>query len=471
MAAVEPRVASPATASEEVGPPPISAKQGRWRWLTVVIAVAVIASVMAVLIYEEVPPASPFHEDWSRSLPGNPLSMGAHEGSTFVTYAATASPTNPPFENVSFRAMAIDANNGQTLWTSQPIAISNIALFEVEVDLSGPLAYLLCSVGAPPVSGLEVLALNLTTGSAVGSWNVSVGGSLGGLALPPSEFVTMANSTLVVSYPDLYNGTFVVRGLDALTGAEIWTTWLPLPPTSGWGTGDEETFAWGPAVFFVLATVPEELVALNAANGELQYQRSYTGPSGFVNGVAVGPSFYYLSNTSGTLAVDGVNLSTGTESSSFPVPEAVGASLQNGVLYSVGSLLMVASSASSIRYAAFFTNGTEAWSVELPLACSPGSFGCAPGASQPMPYGGGSEVLVSSFSYFLLENATYLNTYLLVNLTGGTVRWSASYTFNYGASTWFGPVPDYLVGSVVGFEVIYSILAPGEATTAGGTLV
>lgn len=481
MAATKSHSASPTSAPKVVEHSKTQAKRRKRRWWIAVIPVAVVAIMVGSIAYVTLPPEPPFHEAWSRSLVGNPFGSGAHEGNTFVTYVVQANPAEPPLQNVNVSAQAIDVGDGRTLWTSQPVTILDVGVFHPEVYVSGSNAYLLCTAASPDSGNLSVLALNLSTGSTVGFWRTPLfdWSSI----LPPSEQVALANSTMIVSYPVLFSNptAFDVLGVNSLTGTLLWRTSVVINATCGWGTGSEAVFIQGSTVLFALDTAcgpagftGAELLAINDSSGAVRFQRNLTGSSAPVSGVIDGGSFYFLDQSTGTVAIDGVNLSTGFNTSGFPIQRVANESLFSGALYTEGSLLIVVSESPSLNYMAYFTNGTEAWTLGFPLPCTfkfTLSQACSPYLSQPLSYGDGSELLLSSSSYFLSQGSSYHNAYRLVNVDNGTVVWSADYSFTFGTNwPWYGPVPTYTVESVVGFEIIYTIQTPGATTIAGGNL-
>lgn len=444
-------------------------KRRRRRWLVPVITIAVVGTIVSVVFYLGLPPAAPFHKDWSQSLEGNPFGAGSSHGDVFVTYTASAHRAEPPFENWSVQARAIRATDGHTLWTSQPVTITDVPVFNAAVYVPGSFAYLICAGGNGSM-GLRVLALNLSTGATLGLWSMQVPEWSG--MLPPSEYIDATNSTLVVSYPALFENpeTFDVFGVNAVSGELLWNRSIVVNDTHGWGTGSEQTFVVGSSVFFAInvdsGTTGEEFLALNASNGGILFQREFSHSSNLIDGAAVEGSYCFLTNSSGTLSMTEVNLSTGVVSPGFPLPSA-------GNPYAAGPLVILATPSPHFGYTAYYLNGTKAWSLDMPLPCTFGwtlGQACSPSLSQPLLYGDGSELLLSAFSWFLSENSTYHNTYRLVNLDHGTVSWSADYSFTFGGFSWYGPVPTYTADSVVGSEIIYTIQTPGGTTTAGGTL-
>ncbi len=405
----------------------------------------------------------------------------------FVTYTAVQTPSseNPSdLSNVTLTMEALNLNSGQVEWSARPMILSNVWLYWTEV-LVGPTFALLVSTSAdPPRGALTVLAVNLSGGETLGTWEVPLPQWT---AIPPSEEVGLSLGTLVIAYPPYLNNSastsIEIEGIDALSGQTLWQNVTQLWNDFGWGTGSVMEYGAGSRLVFAMNPGGSEynggkIVVVNGQSGAITLQVNVSAPSSVMNGAVAGNAYYFLANSSNELRIDGVNLSTGGETSPIGVSNVADGALISALLYAAGTTLIVASYSPSLSYTAYQADGVESWAMGFPNSpsCTPAptwpAIGlCATLLSAPMPYGNGSSVLLSSVASGLVQGASYHNVYRLVDLNNGKIEWSSEYTFTYGGFTLFsGPVPTITVEEVIGTEIIYTIQTPNGTTTACGTL-
>jgi hypothetical protein len=458
-------------------------------------SIVAVAIVVAGVFYFTLPPTPPFHEAWSMTLTGNPSGQGEGAGGRFVTYTAVATPNreNPGSVNLTLTMIAINLTGGQVDWSSQPMLLSNVGLYFPEVVL-GPYFAILVSTSIGSGGLLNALVANLSTGETISTWDLPL--PVWGVTAA-SEMISLSETTLVTSYPLTFsNATFTplrIEGLNVFTGNVTWQNSVQLPDDKGWGmgwgTGNLQEYSIGTATLLALSPEPlsgGEVVMLDSQSGAIRFQDNVSGPSEVVPGVVAGGAFFFLANSTGGPRIDGVNLSTGINTSSTRVVNVADQAVDSVELYSAGSKLIVASYSPSLSYTAYDPNGSEVWSTGFPPAAplNASLLGC-PGVhypsigpcdtllSSPFLYGDGSSILLSAYPSELNPGTSYDNSYRLVELASGAIEWKSEYAFTFEASLpWTSPEPSFVVEDVIGTEIIYTVVASvsGTSSTAGGTL-
>ncbi len=442
----------------------------------------IIAVGSVVLVTE--PPAPPFLQSWSRTIPGNPSGAGAVSGGAYLTYSSiiVPSPTLPGIFNASVTMEAINASTGQSEWSSAPLLLGNVTV-QPEVLVGTAFAVLLVTSASRSGGNLTVLVANLSTGATLGTWSEAL--PEWSAILPPNVQAGLYNSTLVTLVPLRLNATLPlqVEGSNVVSGKVAWETSVNLSSDVGWGTGSSMVYVSGSAI--IVALTPNgitwdggKIVVLDGRNGAVQFERAITGFSDSIGGVPTVDTYYYLSNSTGPLEIEGIALSSGANTTPIRVTNVADAALLSAQMYAAGPTLIVASYSPSPSYAAYATNGSLLWIESFPYATSCGSSiavpelgPCATALGAPFVYGNGSSALLSSGPFLLTEGNAYHNAYRLITLSRGDVTWSADYRYTFGASwPWSNPVPCFTVRAVVGEDLIYTVQAPGEVAVAGGVL-
>lgn len=456
----------------------------RRRWILLVSVIAVAVIVGGVILVTQ-PPTPPFQQNWSRSLAGNPSAAGTAADGAYLTYSSTStrSPFPPYPLNASVSMQSINASTGRSEWSSSPIVLLGKLLVQPEILVGASFAALVVTSATLTSGNLTVLAANLSTGATLGTWTEPL--PEWSAILPPNVQLGLANSTLVTVVPVDLNASLPLRiqGLDVVSGEMDWTTSTNLVGDVGWGTGSVRVLVSGSSVVCILAPTGGvddggEILVLSGESGAIRFERDIPGSSDPIGGVLDLDAFFYLSNSSGEISIQGNELTDGANTTSIDVPSVADDALLSAQLYSVGPLLILASYSPSLTYAAYAANGSLAWTVNLPYATSCGSTveypelgPCATALESPLAYDNGAEVLLSSGPFLLSPGSTYHNAYRLVSLSQGNVEWSRDYLYTFGETwPWSSPVPSFSAISVVGTEVIYIVQTPDSTVLAGGVL-
>lgn len=375
---------------------------------------------------------------------------------------------------------SINASTGRTEWSSSPLGLGNLSV-QPEVLIGASLAVLVVTSASLASGNLTVLVANLSTGATLGTWSEVL--PEWSAILPPSMQVALYNSTLVTVVPLELNTSLPLRieGLNVFSGGLEWETSTNLSGDVGWGTGSSMVYVSGTNVITVLTPNGEsenggEILVINGQSGAIRFERDILGPSNPIGGTAVTNAYYYLSNSTGPLMVQGIELSDGDNATAIHVTNVANQALLSAQLYALGPILILASYSPSLSYAAYNTNGSLAWTVNLPYATSCGSSvespelsPCATALETPLSYDNGTEVLLSSGPYLISQGTTYHNAYRIVSLSQGYVEWSRDYLYTFGETwPWSSPVPSFTVRAVVGSEIIYTVQTPVSTVLAGG---
>lgn len=469
--------------------PSLSESPGRGRsrrrrlWI---ILVSVMASALIVggVILVTQPPTPPFQQRWSRTLAGNPSASGTAADGAYLTFSSTStrSPVPPYPLNASVTMQSINASTGKTEWSSSPLDLGNLSI-QPEVLVGSSFAVLVVTSASLASGNLTVLVANLSTGVTLGQWSLVL--PEWSAILSPAVQVGLYNSTLVTIVPLELNASLPLRieGLNVFSGGVEWETSTNLSDDVGWGTGSSMVYVSGDNVIIVLTTNGEtenggEILVIDGPSGTIRFERNIPGPSSPIGGIPAMEAFYYLSNSTGPLVIQGIEFTNGGDTTPIDVTNVANQALLSARLYAVGPLLIVASYSPTLSYAAYDTAGDSVWTVSFPYAttCSSSSpflelSPCATALWSPLAYGNGSSVILSSGPLLLSEGATYHNAYRLVSLGRGLVQWSSDYRYTFGESwPWSSPVPCFTVKGVVGSNLIYTVQTPDSTVLAGGGL-
>lgn len=453
-------------------------------WIVVASVIAVAVIVGSIVLVTQ-PPAPPFQQKWSRTVAGNPSGEGAGADGAYLTFSSTTTRSLvPPYSvNASVSMQSINASTGKTVWSSAPLVLVGDEFVQPEVLAGTSVAVLVVTSASLTSGNLSVLAANISTGSTLGMWSEPL--PEWSAILSPNVQVGLYNTTLVTLVPLELNATLPLRiqGVDLLSGGVQWTTSTNLTGDVGWGSGSSRLSVSGTNVIAVVTTNGTTdyggvILVVSGQNGTIRFERDISGPSNLIGGVSDLDAFYYLSNSTGEIEIQGIELTNGTTTKSIGVTTVADDALLSAQLYSVSPLLILASYSPSPSYGAYAANGSLVWTVQLPDATSCGTTvefpelgPCATALWSPLAYDRGTEVLLDSGPFLLSRGTPYHNAYRLVSLSRGEVVWSTDYLYTFGeAWPWSSPVPNFTVTAVVGNEIIYTVQTPDSTDLAGGVL-
>lgn len=354
----------------EVPSAPTQGRRGRARTVVVVLAIAAIVLVSTGIWYYDFRPKA-FGPSWTvpaaSFLGGGAVANGSYYFASATTNAWNAScGGNGGGQN--FTVTNLSLADGHVAWISTPVDVpctvdqgfpQRVAVLGNQVDLAVTMNGLaqggtsrLVLTAFDRSSGVETSSITYAQSRAEGidnfngDWPTASGVLVTWAATTPASDLVTAYSLITLRITWSTNVSVPAVGVGVRESANF-----PFAGPGGFGAGDAFCLTTDPEVFpsgdFHVGGFQfrnSSVACLSTGSGSLLWQRNFSGPATPVLGSASSSDFYYLDNSSGSLRVEGVSLSTGAPMADFPLVDLGPGALAYSTVEAIDGIVTVTTS-------------------------------------------------------------------------------------------------------------------------------